>query len=798
MSLVWAGLAWLSGLALASSLPLELWQWSLLAACAAASTISFRKLPRFRTLFTLVCLLFLAAARWAGANLRIDPEQVAFYVDTPQTIQITGQISSDPQVFDNQTRLKLKTERIWIPDLGIQRSIQGSILVISSPLRSYQYGQRLRVTGYLETPPESGDFSYRAYLARQDILAWIPEPEIRSLGMGRANPLLKVLYLLRRNALEQVGRLFPYPEAPLIAGILLGIENYIPDDLSDAYRSTGTTHIIAISGFNITIIAGLAIALFGRIFGRVRGLYIAGVFIATYTIFVGGDAPVIRAAIMGVLALVARYLGRRTHGLTSLAAAAVLMTLVEPRSILDVGFQLSFFATLGLILYAEPLSRLAVKFIQIAGPNLNAKRWGGLTAEVLLFTFAAQITTMPIIAWHFNQISLTSLVTNALILPLQPLLMILSGLATILGLAWYPLGQLAAWFAWPFSALTNRLVTLLAAMPRGVIYVGKIRPAYLLAYYLGLFLITLLLSTPWRDRLTERLQPIRAIPRIIPLSAVIMLLSLSNLIVWHTFHLRPDGRLHVIIQNVGRGESILIRTPSGGTLLANGGASPVKLGTELGRHLPYPDRWIDWLIVAGTDYVQIAGLREITAMAHVGRVLTSSSGSGTAYRRVFDQIIAAEIPIDQAEAGQQLDLGAGATLEVIAEGAKGITLLLEHGNARILLPLGLSPAEIPVLLNHQRTGDLSAVLLADGGYQAVNPDRLIAHFNPMVMMISCQTGECPDPTIPTSRLSPGVILSTNLHGSIALITDGERLWITTERSPGVDGNSTRTAYDSTP
>jgi competence protein ComEC len=224
---------------------------------------------------------------------------------------------------------------------------------------------------------------------------------------------------------------------------------------------------------NITIMTGLAIAIFGRIFGRMRGLLLAGLMILLYTIFVGGDAPVVRAAIMGMLALFARYLGRRTHGLTSLAAAAMFMTWVHPQSIQDVGFQLSFFATLGLILYAEPLGKSTTILLQRRFPRIDANRWGNVLAEMFLFTLAAQITTLPIIVWHFHQISITSLVTNALILPLQPFLMIFSGLATLLGMLCHPLGQLIAWFAWPFSALTNRLVTLLANTPGGVIYTGS-------------------------------------------------------------------------------------------------------------------------------------------------------------------------------------------------------------------------------------------------------------------------------------------------------------------------------------
>jgi competence protein ComEC len=785
MSLFWAGSAWLLGLILASLTPLQFWHWSALAISAAGAGIFFRKDRQFRILFILLCILFLGAARWVRTIPDVDQEHVAFYTDTASDVQLTGRIRTDPDVRDNQTLLVLEVERIWIPDLGIQKPVAGSILIASSPLKTYRYGERLRVTGLLATPPAEGDFSYRDYLARQGILAWMPDSQIRSLGMGRVNPVLDVLFTLRGAAFVEVQQLFPFPEAPLIAGILLGIESYIPDDLSLAYSATGTTHIIAISGFNITIMAGLTIAIFGRIFGRTRGLLLAGLIILLYTSFVGGDAPVVRAAIMGMLALIARYLGRRTHGLTSLAAAAMLMTWFHPRSIQDVGFQLSFFATLGLILYAEPLGKSTSNLLQRRFPHLDAKRWGNVLGEMVLFTLAAQITTLPIIAWHFHQISITSLIANALILPLQPFLMILSGLATILGMLWHPVGQMIAWFAWPFSALTNRLVILLANTPGGVIYTGAFSLIWVLLYYFFLFLITLVLNTSWKQKLAEYLQPLLSLRGALRVSTVLLTLALANFATWHSVTRLPDGHLHVTFLNVGRGESILIQGPSGGTVLVNGGSSPVRLATELGQHLSYPRRRIDWLLVGGTQYQQLAGFRDITSMTHVRAVLISGSSNSSVYRRFIDQALAAKIPIQTVQKGHSLDLGDGTTLEVVTSGSDGMTLLLKYGHARMLFPIGLSPAEIPDLQKHEQTAALTVVMLADGGYEAVNPVALLEHYNAQLQVVSCQAGVCPTRISASGKDGNEGIrtLSTDLYGSIELVTDGLNLWITSEHGP---------------
>ena len=706
-------------------------------------------------------------------------------------MQVTGTIREDPDVHDTYTNLELEAERIWIPDLGIQQPVEGSILVQTSPIDSWQFGQRLKVTGLLERPPQEGDFSYRAYLARQGILAWMPEAYIRSLGMGSVNPLMRILHQIRQHALVEIQRLFPYPEAPLLAGILLGIESRIPEELTQAYSSTGTTHIIAISGFNITILAGLIIVVFGRWLGRTRGLIAAGVVIILYTILVGADAPVVRAALMGTLALLARYLGRRTHGLTSLAVAAVIMTLISPQSIQDVGFQLSFAATLGLILYADPLGKAAIHLLSFAFPRIDSQRWGNVLAEMLLFTLAAQITTLPLIVWHFHQISLICLLANALILPLQPLLMILSGIATILGMIWHPLGQLIAWFAWPFSALTNQLVSKLSNIPGTVLYTGDSGNAWLLSYFAVLFALTALWQSKWRQNFLGQVKiPWGPDRRAVFATASLIAIVLASLLVWHSIDRQPDGLLHITFMDVGSGESILIRSPTGSRILLNGGSSPVGLATELGYHLPYPNRQIDWLVLGGTQYQQLAGLREIVVMTSIRQALISGDTSGSAYRRILDNLNAAEIPVETAEVGMQLDLGDGGSLEVLTHGPFGVTFLLQYGLARILLPTGLSPAEIPDLLSNNDGAQITAVLLADGGYVAVNPERLLKHIDPQLVLISCQTGTRNsqfDPLL-EEYLAGITTLRTDLHGSIDLATDGQFLWVTVEHN--LDANST--------
>ena len=189
---------------------------------------------------------------------------------------------------------------------------------------------------------------------------------------------------------------------------------------------------------------------------------------------VGAGASVVRAAIMGSLAVVAGRIGRRVVGLNTLAVAVAGMTLFDPLILWDVGFQLSAAATLGLVVYAEPFEAGFRRLLSRFTTSERADRLTAFVGESFLLTLAAQLTTLPLIAYYFRSLSLISLVANLIILPAQPAVMILGGLALIIGLISLPLGQIAAWIAWPFTAYTIAFVAFFAQVPGAAIGLGNV------------------------------------------------------------------------------------------------------------------------------------------------------------------------------------------------------------------------------------------------------------------------------------------------------------------------------------
>lgn len=544
----------------------------------------------------------LGLARWQSTLPVISPAHLVWYNDQLGRFRLEGVIAADPQFRDSYTLLEIQVERLRPPDGETFQPVEGLLLARLPPGGNWRYGDRLQLEGHLRAPFETEEFSYRAYLAHHGIYttlscgycqtcaeplrsdcAWLAEP-------AQGSPLPLAIYDLRRRAHRMIHALFPDPEAALLAGILLGIETGIPEDLLHAFRLTGVSHIIAISGFNFAIVSGLLVALFGRLLGRWRGMLVAWIGIAFYAVLAGASAGVARAAIMGGLAVFALRLGRRSGALNTLAFVAALMAFFDPHVLWDVGFQLSFMATLGLMLYATPLSR---GFIDLAGrwlPSERARRLAGPVGEYLLFTLAAQLTTLPLILYYFHQASYISLIANPLVLPAQPPLMILGGLATIAGLVFFPLGRFLSVFAWPWIAYTIRIVEALAQAPGAARTIAPLSPWVVLIFYLALFSLTLLGSRfkAWLSKFSVLLAQTLAEERTPRLGWVASLVvALLALAVWQRFLNRPDGRLHLTVLEAGSGEALLIQTPAGSSLLLNGGASANALSDALGRRLPF-------------------------------------------------------------------------------------------------------------------------------------------------------------------------------------------------------------------
>lgn len=301
--------------------------------------------------------------------------------------------------------------------------------ILTAPQTHYRYGEVLQISCSLESPQNKHeDFDYQRFLASRKIFRVCQKTRIEKTGENEGNFLLSAVFSLRDFCETKINKFFPLPESAYLAGLLLGGSERLPEDVGEQFQKTGMTHTVAASGYNITILASVLIFL-GIFFGmwRQHAFWLALGGIVFFVLMIGAPASAVRASVMGGLVLWAAKKGRIAGSFRAIVFAAAVMVFNTPMALVyDVGFQLSFLATLGIVEVYGPLSD---KFF-IKNDFLELK-------SIFLTTISAQLGVMGVIIYAFESFSPISLVANLLILPLIPLIM-LGGVVVILASLLFP------------------------------------------------------------------------------------------------------------------------------------------------------------------------------------------------------------------------------------------------------------------------------------------------------------------------------------------------------------------------
>lgn len=793
MPLFWLSLAWLVGI-LAGSQAGGPWAfWPGLGLVCLALTLALR---RFAPAFTLTRRLAMAGgrlalpplvllavclggvARYQAGHPPLSPNDIAWYGGRGP-LKISGQLTAPPANRDNGSLLRINVSRITSLEDSQDRAdrpVKGMILVTALPGGSWQYGDQVELTGEVESLLAPGQDSYEDYLWRQGIQARLTFPQITVLKHSTGSPFLAALYAFKARALGVLERIFPAPESDLLAGILLGDDSGISAPLQEAFRRTGTAHIIAISGFNISILAGLFTILGVRLLGRWKGALAAALAIGFYALLVGPGASIWRAALMGWIGLLGQQFGRRQEGLNTLAFTAALMALYDSNYLWDAGFQLSFAATLGLVLYAGALQdgfqRLLARWLQ---PSL-AQRLAGIAGAYLLFTLAAQLTTLPIMMVQFKQVSLLALLANPLVLPVQPAVMILSGLALIGGLIHPLLGQGLAYLAWPFTAYTIRAVEWLATLPWGVFDLGEISLVFVALVYAVLFGLTLS-GTAWLR------SPAAFFRSLLTPQVTLTVFGVGAILTWTAVLSIPDGRLHLTVLEAGPPVSLLIETPGGRFLLINGSPPVDQVNQAIGQRLPLFNRRLEGVLETSADPAGLRALPQILASFLANRVWWALPGTiKNADFNTSQYLEDKRMMVEPMVPGQRLALGRGAGLEVLQTSEANASISLEYGGFRALIwASSQAGAALPAALADGRPYTMLILDASDLGSSAL--PSLVTTSRPQVVLLSVAAGNrSGPPSAETLKAVQGyTLLRTDQNGWIEVSTDGERMWVEVEK-----------------
>lgn len=370
------------------------------------------------------------------------------------TVTVDGSVCDDPRVKDLTQSFCFSVS-----------NTSEKILVQVNTYPTYHYGDRLEITGVLTLPKnfssyEGGPlFDYVSYLAKDGIRYKMFHPQISVLSKEETS-IQKILFSIKNNLIDRIGQLIPEPESSLLGGILLGDKQGLSKEMTDRFRDSGLIHILVLSGYNIALIGTSlmrASAFLPRIYGYVFGF----ISIILFTVMTGASETAVRASIMALIALGGRINSRPYDVTRALVCAGVCMVLYNPHILVfDISFQLSFLSTLAII-YVAPYVSSKLEFV--------TERYA--LRDMISTTIATQIFVAPFIVYSMGQISLVSLISNIVVLPVIPYAMFFGFVSIVLGYIHTFIALPVAWFTTYILSYVVHMASLFGDLPFASIHI---------------------------------------------------------------------------------------------------------------------------------------------------------------------------------------------------------------------------------------------------------------------------------------------------------------------------------------
>lgn len=373
----------------------------------------------------------------------------------------TAFLYREPEVRDNFRRIYAELES------------GEKILINQSLFPEYDYGDIVKLGCQLEKP----DQKFKMSLAKDKIHYVCRKAEIEIVGKGKGNFLYAGIIKFKNKINQKINEMIPYPYSGLLSGVLLGGNSGLPQSVRDDFSRTGMSHIVAVSGYNVTVIAEY-LTLFGIFIGlwRKQAFWFAVLGIGFFVLMIGLPSSAVRAAVMGTLLLWAMKNGRLANSKNAIAFSAAVMLSLNPLLLRwDIGFQLSFLASLGIILVYPKL-------------EIFFENKSGFAVEILLMTLAAQIMVFPVILHYFQNLSLISFLANVLVLPVIPMTMLAGFLMIVLGFIFPLLAYPLAWISYAFLKYEIEIIRLLSSLDWGIFEIKNFGVFWIMGSYLAVLL----------------------------------------------------------------------------------------------------------------------------------------------------------------------------------------------------------------------------------------------------------------------------------------------------------------------
>ena len=805
------------------------WPVVWLFAGSAGAMVVWALITRRSPLIPLAALVFLVG--FVRAGTAAPPQADLLNVPPGGQVALEGVLIENPRPAGELVRLRLRADTLisddervaaaFDVDVFAARLISADVARPAGPARpvlGFQRGDRYLVEGSFSAAREadsSGKAAAGAVWAGRVTLVAGP------LGDGPG----RIVAGWRSALARSLSRVLPEPVASLGTGLVLGDRTRMAPEVVDAFRGSGTAHVLAVSGLHVGMTGMLALAGAALVLGRRRQAYLLAPLAAVwlYAALAGFGSPVTRSAIMMSVFLLGRALGRQHSIAPPLGAAVAVMVALQPTVLGEASFRLSFAAVAGIALLGPPLMRWATEAASRVAPPAaiahDVTRWIASGAAICV---AATAGTAPLVLLYFDALPVWGVPTTLAILPALPVLIVSSALGGALGLVSETVGEIAAWPAWLCGCYVIEAARFFAHLPPGPVGVSGWGAPAAIAYYAALVAFVtrrdmarmaasararVLDAGAWLARATSSGRPVP--PWFIAAATLVAVLA------WAGVAALPDDKLRLTVFETEQGDMVLVETAGGRQALIDGGAAPLGAVRMLGDRLPFWDRSLDLLVLTHPHADHVGGLQAVMDRYRVdvvldapleyesgvyGQWLASLPAPGDpATDGGWEGSVAGEPRRVVAEPGQVVVLDEGVYLEVLSAGwpdpnAPGtdandasVVMRLRYGGVAVLLAGDLtSEGEMRLL---QRRPDIEAQVLKVGhqGSRGSTSRSFLKAVSPLVAVVPAGRdnpyGHPHDETLARlrERVCTGCAFVTKDSGDVTVVTDGERLWMETER-----------------
>lgn len=743
----------------------------------ALSALLFKK-NILSHIFLYAALILFGAAYFQDHNILSKDHISNFISGEPRTVTIKGVVADDPvarKAFFGKENIgfTLKSESLTEGDYvyHVTGPVKVNIYAGEGENR-IRFGDRIVAQGSLSKPQglkNPGLFDYLEYLKIKNIYAVFTVNGMGSIELiksGVAWPLQLASHKVRNGIEEAIRRYVDRRYSGFLNAILVGERSELDSAVTDDFIKTGTVHVIAISGLHVTLIAGIFLLIL-KFFGvkKKANLIITSAALIFYCFVAGANPPVVRATIMFVIASLGFCLDRESDILNSLAVAAFLILLWNPNELFDPSFQLSFASISGIVLFMPKIEGLFP-----GKPNYLVKG--------IAISLAAIVSVAPIVGKYFNIISPVAVIANLVIVPALFVITVIS--LIFLTLNFLGLNIISAYAASALSLsaqFTFYINRLFGAIPLSYIRIPAPSLVFLSLYYIFVFCF---FFSKHKKELS------------------IALLLLLNFTIWKNCFAGPDDKLKITFLDVGKGDSILLEFPYGGSMLIDTGSGGVEGFTDMGRSVVAPYIWNEGIgrldAIVSTHFHQdhAGGALYILKNFDVGCAMDSGVAKDSSerlyddYRKIISQRSIRRLAVYGLD---EIAGFKGVRLFVINppedraafNSNEGSTVIkLEYGDFSALFCADASGKGIENMLKYQDLLRSDVLKIPHHGGSTGKEAAMKVFFeevSPKVSIISSSAGFHSKDLLQADIYSRSAVYNTKENGAIEVITDGRSFMV---------------------